>query len=134
MTAIDVSVGGKTIKRGLQLWHLDSHYFKSFLYARLNPPEGEPDMWHLPHDVTDDYCKQVTAEAPVIKPSGQPVWVRNRKDNHYLDCEYMQIAGAHMLRIHAMEAPVSNDDQPPSPAPERKRQEQQPSRFARRGF
>jgi phage terminase large subunit GpA-like protein len=106
-TSIDVTYKGRIIKNGLQLWHLDTNFIKSFVYSKLEPAEGEPDLWHVPEDVTEDYCKQVTAEAPVVKPSGQVVWIRNRKDNHYLDCESMQVAAAYMLRIQDMApAPV----------------------------
>ena len=101
-TKIDVNDAGKTYKRGLQLWHLDTNFFKTFVYSRIEPPEGEPDLWHLPSDITEDYCKQVTAEAPVTKPSGEVVWVRNRKDNHFLDCEYMQVAAAYMMNVHLL--------------------------------
>ena len=102
---IDVSHRGKVIKNGLQMWHLDTNYCKSFVYARIDPPEGMPDLWHLPNDITEDYCRQVTAEAPVNKPSGQVVWIRNRKANHKLDCEGMQVAGAHMLQLHEISNP-----------------------------
>lgn len=105
-THIDVNSRGRIIKSGLQLWHINANYFKTFVYGRLSPPEGEPDKWHIPNDVTEDYCKQVTAEAPVSKPSGQVVWIRNRKDNHYLDCEAMQVAGAYMMRVQDMAPPV----------------------------
>lgn len=102
---IDISYGGRIIKRGLQLWHLDTGFCKGFVYSRIEPPEGQPDLWHLPDDITDAYCKQVTAEALVHKPSGQSVWIRNRKDNHKLDCEGMQIAGAYMLYLHKKTRP-----------------------------
>jgi phage terminase large subunit GpA-like protein len=101
---IDVTVRGKTIKRGLQLWHMDSDYFKSWVHARLQWPVDQPGAWHLPHDVTDDYCQQVTAEARTVKPSGRAVWVRIRKDNHYLDCEAINVAVAHSLGVHRMRA------------------------------
>jgi len=108
---IDVNYGGRTIKRGLQLWHIDTNFTKSFVYSRIQVPDGEPDLWHLPEDITEDYAKQVTAEAPVNKPSGQVVWVRNRKDNHMLDCEAMQVAAAYMLRIQDKRPRSSSSDQ-----------------------
>lgn len=99
---IDVTIAGKTIKNGLQLWHVDSDYFKAWVHARLEWPADQPGRWNLPSDITEDYCKQLTAEARVVKPSGKVVWVKVRKDNHYLDCEYLNVAGAHMLQMHTL--------------------------------
>lgn len=99
---IDVSFGGKVYKRGLELWHLDSDYFKSWVHGRLEWPVDQSGGWHLPHDVTDDYCQQVVAEARTVKPSGKVVWVRIRKDNHFLDCEAMNVAAAHILQLHLL--------------------------------
>lgn len=99
---IDVTVGGRLLKKGLQLWHLDSDYFKSWVHARLQWPADQPGAWHVPSDVTDDYCQQVTAEARVVKSSGRVAWVRVRKDNHYLDCEALNVAAAHAMGIHRM--------------------------------
>lgn len=97
---IDVTVNGRLMKNGLQLWHLDSDFFKSWVHARLQWPADQPGAWHVPSDVTDDYCQQVTAEARVTKPSGRVVWVRIRKDNHYLDCEALNVAAAYSLGLH----------------------------------
>lgn len=97
---IDVTLGGKTFKAGLQLWKLDSDYFKSWVHARLEWPDGQPGGWHVPEDVTDDYCEQITAEARIVKPSGHVVWARLRSDNHYLDCEAGNAAMAQVLGLH----------------------------------
>lgn len=125
---IDITLGGKTYKKGLQLWHINTDYFKSFVHGRLDWPPGERGGWHLYKDVSDDYCQQVTAEARVVKPSGQFSWIRIRRDNHYLDCEMMQVAAAHMMGLHLLQmqphkpkanAP-ENPDAPPA-QPKRKR-------------
>jgi phage terminase large subunit GpA-like protein len=110
---IDVRVDGRVIKRGLQLWHLDSDFFKSFVHGRLRQPVDQPGGWHLPQDVTEDYCQQVVAEARATKASGRAIWVRVRKDNHALDCEAMNVAAAHMLGAHMMRRP----EPPPTPQP-----------------
>lgn len=98
---IDVTVRGKVVKNGLQLWHLDTDFFKSWVYARFEWPKDQPGGWSVPADVTDDYCQQVTAEARVLKPSGHAVWLRVRKDNHYLDCEAGAVAVAYSIGLHA---------------------------------
>lgn len=129
---IDVTIRGQTFKKGLQLWHLDTDYFKSWVHGRLQWPADQPGAWHVPQDVTDDYCQQVTAEARVTKPSGAVTWVRIRKDNHFLDCEALNVAAAHSLGVHrakertktaeAAEAPEDVRPPPPNPPPPPRRQ------------
>jgi phage terminase large subunit GpA-like protein len=103
---IDITYRGKLIKNGLDLWHVDSDYCKSWVHARIEWPHGEPGAWHLPVDVTDDYCQQVTAEARTVNPSGKIVWIRIRKSNHFLDVEALQVACAHSLRLFALPKPA----------------------------
>lgn len=111
---IDVSHRGKVIKNGLDLWHLDSDYFKSWVHARLRWKEGEPGAWHVHAEIGDDYCRQVVAETRGTSSSGKVVWERLRRENHYLDCEAMNAAAAHILRLHALPkpkaAPASSED------------------------
>lgn len=103
---IDVTVRGKTVKNGLQLWHMDSDFFKSWVYARFEWPADQPGGWYVPSDVNDDYCQQVTAEARVLKPSGHAVWIRVRKENHYLDCEAGVVAIAYSIGLHTRVRPT----------------------------
>lgn len=111
---IDVTIRGKTIKNGLQLWHLDSDYFKSWVHARLEWPAEQPGRWNLPKDITEDYCKEITSEARIAKKSGF-VWVKLRKDNHLFDCEYMNVAAAFMLRLHTIIEPTGGNQPAPRP-------------------
>ncbi len=97
---IDVTVRGAVIRSGLQLWHVDSGYFKSWVHARIDWPVGEPGAWVLPQDVSDDYCKQIVAETRITLPSGRRVWKKIGPDNHDLDAEVYATAAAHMLQIH----------------------------------
>ena len=140
---IDVTFRGKTIKRGLQLWHMDSDYFKSWVHSRLQWPVDQPGAWHLPQDITDDYCQQVTAEARTVKPSGRVAWVKVRKDNHYLDCEAINVAVAHSLGVHrvrppkaktADEAAAKEPIEAEAPDPPRPQQQRRPHQPRRRGW
>ena len=102
MTRIDVDVGGKTIKKGLELWHLNTDYFKSWVHGRLQWPEDEPGRFHIGEDASEDYCRQLVSEARIVKPSGRPTWVRRTSENHYFDCEALNAAAAHMLQVHTI--------------------------------
>lgn len=96
---IDVTVAGKTVKRGLQLWHLDAGFFKAFVHGRFGWPAGEPGGFHLPEDVPDAYLQELTAERRIVKPSGRPTWLRIRKANHGLDTAALTVAAAYMLHV-----------------------------------
>ena len=100
MSFIDVTIGGKIYKAGLQLWNLDSDFFKSWVHSRLTYPADKPGAWHVPEDVSDDYAQQVTAEARVVAPSGQASWVKLRDANHLLDAEAGNAAVAQILGLH----------------------------------
>jgi len=97
---IDVTMRGKLYKQGVQLWHLDTDYFKTWLMSRMTWPEGQVGRWWVPQDVSDDYCSQVTAETRVAKPSGAAVWIKVRPQNHFLDCEAGNVALAQILGFH----------------------------------
>ncbi len=97
---IDVNWRGAVVKNGLQLWHVDTDFFKSMIIARFTWPAGQPGRFWVPEDVTDDYCQQLTAETRVSKPSGASVWIRVRPENHFLDCETINFAMAQSLGYH----------------------------------
>lgn len=101
---IDVSIGGRVIKGGVKLYHLDTDYMKSWLYARIRWPAGEPGGFHLHNETDEDYCRQIVSEALVLKPSGRRLWVQVSRDNHYLDCEVNAFAAAMTLQVHALRA------------------------------
>jgi phage terminase large subunit GpA-like protein len=107
---IDITVDGKVVKAGLQIWHIDTDYFKTWLHARYEWPPDQPGGFHLPIDATDDYCMQLTAEAKVAKPSGQTLWVRLRRANHYFDCEVLNVSAAHILQVHLLRPPEQKEE------------------------
>jgi phage terminase large subunit GpA-like protein len=111
---IDVTVRGAVIKSGLQLWHIDAGYFKTWVHGRIDWPIGEPGAWLLPQDVSDEYCKQVVAESRITLPNGRTIWKQHAPDNHYLDAEVLATAGAYMLQIHRMQ--VEPKSEPSAPA------------------
>ena len=104
--------------------HVDAGYFKSFVHGRIAWPVDQPGAWHLPADASDDYCDQIVAESRVVKANGAVIWVRSRKANHYLDCEALNAAAAHLLNVHSLtrgRAPAAAehkpDDRPQPPQP-----------------
>jgi phage terminase large subunit GpA-like protein len=114
LSKIDVTFAGKVHKHGLSLMHIDTNYFKAWLYGRIDWPADQPGAWHLPNDATDDYCQQVVSEQRIVKPTGRVVWIRTRTANHYLDAEILNCAGAHLIGIHRAQRKPAKADQPPA--------------------
>jgi phage terminase large subunit GpA-like protein len=119
-SSIEVTAKGATLKAGLTLLRLDPDYFKARVFERIRWPQDQPGAWHLPHDVSEDYCRQIVSEARVRLASGRIKWVRRSKENHFLDLEAMQCAAAHLInagRIPAevVRAPAAPPEQSKSP-------------------
>lgn len=99
---IEVTQSGRVAKYGLDLVHLDSDHWKSWVHERIRWPADQPGAWHLPHDLEDDYCQQIVSEARAKRPSGRAVWIQRSKENHFLDCEALQAAAAYMLNLQRL--------------------------------
>ncbi|MBO6755740.1 MAG: phage terminase large subunit family protein [Roseibium sp.] len=99
VSKIDVNVRGKIMPKALELHRLDTDHWKRWVHERLHWDPEQLGAWHLPTDVTEDYCRQVVSEARLKKPSGAVIWVQRSKDNHYFDCEAMQAAAGSLLNV-----------------------------------
>lgn len=116
---IEVTQQGTTSKYGLDLIRLDPDHWKSFVHERLEWPPDQPGAWHIGQDATEDYCKQLIAEARIIAPSGKPQWIERSRENHYLDAEALAAAAAHMLNVTYLRGEVetlqeTHDDEAPA--------------------
>lgn len=98
-TPQELTKKGRTIKTGLKRWTLDHGHYKGWVHERVEWPQDQSGAWHLPADTTEDYAKQIVAEQRINLASGRKKWIRVAADNHYLDCEYMQVFLAKLLRI-----------------------------------
>jgi phage terminase large subunit GpA-like protein len=78
---------------------LDSSHWRSWVHERLSWPADQVGAWHLHEAITEDYCRQIVAEALVHGPNGKPVWIERSRENHALDCEAMAAAAAFMLNV-----------------------------------
>jgi len=92
----EVSANGRVIKVGINLWTLDSSLFKGSVHDKFVwPKEQHVGRWMIPTDAPEDYCRQLLNEQQLTLPSGKKQW-RRYGDNHYLDCEMMQIFLSHV--------------------------------------
>lgn len=89
---VEYTPRGKTQKFGMQLWHFNADYYKAWVHEKVRRAVDSVGAWLLPEDASEDYCRQIVAEAQVKKANGGIQWVRRSRDNHYLDCEAMAAA------------------------------------------
>jgi phage terminase large subunit GpA-like protein len=101
-TKVDVSLNGRKVRRGADLWHVGTWSLKSELYAHLRKPglrdgaEQDPAGFvHITEYLHDErWLKQVTAERISERESkGRVVkeWVASGP-NHYHDCRIYNMA------------------------------------------
>lgn len=65
---------------------------------------GKGPVWGLVGDVTDEYCQQLAAEkAEIDGKTGKRIWKQISKNNHWLDCESMNLMAAVIIGLAASE-------------------------------
>lgn len=101
---IDMTLGGKVFKGGIKLFHVDTDYYKRWLYSRIRWPEDQSGGWFVFQNIDDGYCMQVVSEMCITKASGRRIWVLVKKGrpNHYLDCEVLAAGAAGSLNVHSL--------------------------------
>lgn len=106
---VEVTIGGKRVKRGARVWPVGTNVAKTELYGwlRLEPPadgaQYPAGYCHFPH-YEDDYFKQLTSEQIVahktkrgfIKLEWEVIFGRQ---NHVLDARVYARAAAELARI-----------------------------------
>lgn len=115
-TLVDVTVSGKRMSRGMQLWKVGSSIIKEQIYRWLNAKKPtDEDLLngrtyptgysHFP-EWDEEYFKQLTAEVYTKKTDNRGffkfIWEKLRKDNHFLDCRVYNRAASAMLQIDRM--------------------------------
>ncbi len=107
---IEVDGEGKADSYGLELWRIDTDWTKSFVHERLAFKPGEHGRFNVAADASEDYCRQIVAEARTILPTGKPKWIARARDNHFLDAEAMNCAMAWVLNMQRIQ-PGAIDEQ-----------------------
>ena len=113
-TRVDITLGGKKIKRGATLWPIGTWSLKGEFYSYLRKPgraAGQeidpPGYCHFGGFLGENYFKQITAEyLAEVKFRGRVrrEWRPSREDNHLLDCRVMATAMADYLGLSRMTA------------------------------
>ena len=108
-TYVDMTAGGKRIRRGVRLWTVAVSTFKSetYRFLRLERPTDEelaagsvhpPGTIHLPAWAESEWCKQFVAEQLVTVKTRRGFqrleWQKLRERNEALDCRVYARAAA----------------------------------------
>ena len=108
-TYVDMTAGGKRIRRGVRLWTVAVSTFKSetYRFLRLERPTDEelasgtlhpPGTIHLPSWAESEWCKQFVAEQLVTVKTKRGFqrleWQKLRERNEALDCRSYARAAA----------------------------------------
>jgi phage terminase large subunit GpA-like protein len=99
VSKIEYNYKGKAIPGGIRLFVFDDGYFKSQLHSKVSRKGEGANTWHLPIDITEDFCRQIVAEEKVTTKSGREMWVKTSKQNHFLDCEKLNEVSGEVLRV-----------------------------------
>jgi phage terminase large subunit GpA-like protein len=125
-TKIDVSMNGKKLRRGYQVWPIGVDIAKGELYGWLGlrrdaAGEAPAGYCHFPAH-GDEFFQQITAENLVtirgrkggrVKMEWQ---VQPNRENHYLDCRIYARAAVALLGIDRMQPPAAATPATPKPA------------------
>ncbi len=102
----------------LAIYHHDQ--YRDALVESMAIPPHSPGAWHLEEDVTDEYCRQMTAEAKVViedeEGNTREEWTTLRRMNHAWDCEVYQIVARDVYQVAAAapatpEAPAADAEE-----------------------
>lgn len=101
----DRDMKGKTMTGALQGLAVNTYFFKSLIYARLNPKPDDARLLHLPIDADDVIRRHLQSEQEVqVRRRGaaglEKKWIKRRgfEANHLLDCTVYAYAIAQAVR------------------------------------
>jgi phage terminase large subunit GpA-like protein len=113
---IEVKQDGKAAKYGLDLFHLDTDHWKSWVHERIRYKVDAPGAWLLHAGTTDDYLKQIVSEVRVTSGTDFE-WIERSRHNHYLDAEAMAAAAGFLLGVQRLREPKGDEKLAIAPPP-----------------
>jgi len=106
-TAVDVTIGGKKMAKGYQVWPAVVSIAKGELYGWLRQPQPDASVGELPPpgyahfpEYSENYFKELTAEELIQRKDKKGYTVHEwhvipNRENHFLDCRiYARVAAA----------------------------------------
>lgn len=105
------------LPNGLDLLHVQNESLKDRLQKKISIEPGNPGSWNLHRETDLEYARQICAEESVTvtdkwgRPSSTWRMRSGYVDNHYLDCEVLQLAMVEFLDVRYMRDPVATPKQ-----------------------
>ena len=104
-TRVDVTIGGKTMKKGAEVWMVGADTTKMMIYNRLGIDDPDADGFvHFSKHLTTGFYKQLTSEklaTRYVKGHPRLEWVKPAGvRNEVLDCTVGAHAAAYYLGLH----------------------------------
>jgi len=103
---VDVNERGRTIRKGVRLWHVGTDTAKDLLYGRLQVSQPGPGYVHFARELTAEFYAQITAESRMLVKTGRGEehrWLKPAgKRNEKLDCTVYALFCAQMLGLHTL--------------------------------
>lgn len=103
---------GKFARSGIQLWRVNTDYFKSKVQAAMERALGEPGAWLVHRDAPRQYLESCASEmrvATLSKTTGRTkmLWKKRpgSKPNHWWDSDVLTAVAAEMLGVYRMREP-----------------------------
>lgn len=100
MTIIDRFSDGRAIVGGLQLYLLNTEFWREQVHGRYSRPVDEPGSWLICDDAPAEYFDHMLAWGVMTKKTPRGMvkeWVQKSKADHLLDCEIYCAALADIL-------------------------------------
>ena len=103
---VDVNERGKTIRKGVRLWHVGTDTAKDLLYGRLQVGQPGPGYVHFARELTAEFYDQLTVESRMLVKTGRGEehrWLKPAgKRNEKLDCTVYALFCAQTLGLHTL--------------------------------
>lgn len=104
-TKVDVTIHGKTMAKGADLWMIGSDTAKKLIYSRLQVSDPAADGYvHFSKHLSENFYKQLTSEKLGTRyHKGHPIleWILpSGVRNEVLDCTVNAKAAAYFLGVH----------------------------------
>lgn len=119
----DRDIKGRTPTGALTGLSVNTVYFKQIIYARLNPPDGQARLLHLPSDADEMLRRHLQSEQEItVRRRGsagyEKRWVKRKgfEANHLLDCTVYALAIAHAARLWRLPESAGIAGVAPAPA------------------
>lgn len=110
-STIEKTHDGRQWIAGMKLYMVDTHYFKDFIFGRLNKRPDEVGSWSVFRNCPREFADQICSEEKIIeknRKTGRETeeyrLISSHAQNHLLDCSVYDACAAEILGIRHFKA------------------------------